>query len=114
MHLVIDIGNSSMKCGVFEQQSDGQYILTKVGSNTDVCVDSFIKLDEDIAPVSVMVSSVRKLETETLDWFTSKKWTLLSSGLKTGIDISYESPETLGMDRLAAVCGAKLLSEGKN
>lgn len=114
MHLVIDIGNSSMKCGVFEQQSDGNYILTKVGSNTDVCVDSFIKLEEEIAPLSVMVSSVRKLDVATLDWFASKSWTYLSPDTKTGFEINYESPETLGMDRLAAVCGASFLAEGKN
>lgn len=114
MQLVIDIGNSSMKCGVFEQQSDGNYVLTKVGSNTDVCVDTFIQLDEEIAPLAVMVSSVRKLDSITLDWFTSKKWTFLSSNTKTGININYESPETLGMDRLAAVAGASHLAEGKN
>jgi type III pantothenate kinase len=114
MHLVIDIGNSSLKCGVFEQQSDGNFVLTKVGSNTDVCVDTFIQLDEEIAPVSVMVSSVRKLGTDILDWFSSKKWSYLSSETKTGIKINYESPETLGMDRLAAVVGASYLAEGKN
>ncbi len=113
-HLVIDIGNSSMKCGVFERQSDGGYMLTRVGSNTDVCVDTFTQLDEEIAPLAVMVSSVRKLEAITLDWFASKNWTFLSSNTKTGINISYESPETLGMDRLAAVAGARHLAEGKN
>lgn len=114
MHLVIDIGNSSMKCGVFEQQSDGQYLLTKVGSNTDVSVDAFNQLNQEISPEAVMVSSVRKLNSDTIDWFASKNWTLLTSKTETGISISYESPETLGMDRLAAVCAAKYFSEGKN
>jgi type III pantothenate kinase len=63
----------------------------------------------------VLVSSVNHDPFEILSWNKSKgKKISLTSTLPLPIHVAYQTPYTLGVDRLAAVCGAQELFPDKN
>lgn len=103
MHnLCIDIGNSFTKCGIFlENEFITSYTFEKLESYQ---IDKYLK---DYSIHNVILSSVKKPDSVLLKSLR-KRWNLilLSPDLKLPITIKYESPNTLGQDRLAAVCGA--------
>jgi type III pantothenate kinase len=55
---------------------------------------------------SVLVSSVTLSASDILSWTSAKKKLQLTSSLPLPIQNQYKTPSTLGVDRLAAVCGA--------
>jgi type III pantothenate kinase len=100
MNLVVDSGNTRFKVGVF----DGSILTQK---------DYFIlpeELNEFMTKNSfdhVLVSSVNHDPHEILTWSaTTGKKIVLTSSLAFPITISYATPATLGVDRIAAACGA--------
>jgi type III pantothenate kinase len=108
MNLVIDIGNTRIKAGLFKNRE----LIRK---------ESFINLTElknfIIATQAdhILVSSVNHDPAEILSWSASSgKKISLTSSLPLPIRVVYQTPHTLGVDRLAAVCGAKELFPDKN
>lgn len=100
MNLVIDSGNTRIKVGLF----DGSELIKK---------ESFIDLNElkkFIGSVNfehVLASSVNHDPNEILSWSSSKgKKIALTSSLPLPVRVAYLTPGTLGVDRIAAVCGA--------
>jgi type III pantothenate kinase len=110
MNLAIDIGNTYTKIAVFKQDE-----LLHVEQYQDVdtaVIDNFV----DGYPVNrAIISSVKK---ENAGWQTrlAEKMpvTYFNRGMTTGIVNHYLTPETLGLDRLAAVIGARYLYPGKS
>jgi type III pantothenate kinase len=107
--LVIDIGNTLTKVAVFKQDEmlhAGQYPATDEKTLLDL-IDKY-NVDEAI------ISSVKK---ETEDWREAMGERIIlkyfNAEMATGINILYKTPETLGVDRLAAVIGAHKLYSGK-
>jgi type III pantothenate kinase len=110
-NLVIDIGNSYIKTGVF---------------NFDelIWTDSYTNLDEDILtgllseyqPEKAIISSVKKQHTETWEPYLSKHIPLVkfNADMATTVKNHYRTLQTLGLDRLAAVVGAMALYPGAN
>lgn len=110
MTLVIDIGNTYTKIAVFKQDE----LLH---------VEQFHTVDKDIPDNflsgyqvnKAIISSVKK---ENAEWQTvlAEKIPVMyfNSGMTKGIINHYLTPETLGLDRLAAVIGARYLYPGKN
>lgn len=108
MNLVVDSGNTRIKIGLFK---DRELIMKK----------SFLKLTElkDFMLASsadhLLVSSVNHDSTEILSWSNSTgKKISLTSLLSLPIRVAYQTPQTLGVDRLAAVCGAQDLFPTRN
>ncbi len=106
MYLNIDIGNTKIKTAVF----DKQYLLhykEHIGYN-----DLMDYINEQ-NPERIILSSVKKEESESQNLIRAiqEKHTLLIFNHQTPIPVEnlYETPATLGMDRLAAVIGAKTL-----
>ncbi|HNV29328.1 MAG TPA: type III pantothenate kinase [Cyclobacteriaceae bacterium] len=100
MNLVVDSGNTRFKVGVF----DGSALVLK---------EYFVvpeELKEFMTKNSfdhVLVSSVNHDPQEILTWSSSKgKKIVLTSSLTFPISVSYATPDTLGVDRIAAACGA--------
>ncbi len=100
MNLVIDSGNTRFKVGVF----DGSALIQKdffadaEGLKNFVAKSSF---------ENVLVSSVNHNPDEILAWPSiAGKKIKLTATVGLPITISYETPHTLGVDRLAAACGA--------
>jgi len=101
MNLAIDAGNTFIKAGFFE---DGKLIEKLVLAPTD----DLGFLQSKYQPHHIIFSSVSKSASELLG---SQFRNVLTLDYTTPVPITnlYETPETLGMDRLAEVIGAKVL-----
>jgi type III pantothenate kinase len=111
MTLVIDIGNTYTKIAVFKHDEllhTGQYQLIDTSF-----INGFLN---DYQVSKAIVSSVKKKD--IADWQTllAEKVPVINFniGMTSGIINHYGTPETLGLDRLAAVIGANYLYPGKN
>jgi type III pantothenate kinase len=107
-NLVVDIGNTSTKVGIFK---NAEWVEEYVFSGP-------IELEEFISAThadAMIVSSVRQHPNLLLERARHiPKHFLLTADLPLPILNAYATPETLGMDRLAAVCGARTLFPGEN
>ena len=107
MNLCIDIGNTSAKIGFFDQDK-----LIDVKQN--VTDRGIVKIVAESEPAHLMIGSVRKGIGKLLNNCKKKADTKILDYL-TPIPIlnQYESPETLGVDRIASMVGAWFLYPGK-
>ncbi|HEU5146948.1 MAG TPA: type III pantothenate kinase, partial [Chryseosolibacter sp.] len=101
MNLVIDSGNSAAKVGIFDHQN----LVDKLSFASHDNLRAFVRGTDC---ENVIVSSVRGDADEILSWAeNSERKFVLSKTLPLPINNLYATPETLGMDRLAGVCGAR-------
>jgi len=103
MYLTIDFGNTASKYALFSEEG----ILHSHGVYNDVA--DFV--DQDLK--GCIFSTVRK----EVPWLTGLDCPvhLFSSSMSLPLKMGYNTPETLGADRLAGVLGAKyLLERGSN
>lgn len=102
-NLVVDIGNTSSKVGIFKQHN---LVEERVFANQAT-------LNEYVASVqaqAAMIASVSKTYDAILPSTKHiKQVLLLTHQLPLPITNLYATPETLGVDRLAGVCGAAQL-----
>ena len=103
MNLIIDIGNTSTKLALF----DGRKKLNVYRINDLTCEE----LEKRFSGVNIeraIISSVRKLPPFIIDLVSANipYVHLLSHKSKLPFIIEYETPETLGPDRIAGVAGA--------
>jgi type III pantothenate kinase len=108
--LVIDIGNSRTKVAIF---NDLQLVRVDIVEDLDVG-DLTSYLDSGQITKSI-ISSVKE-EIAGFEEILRKRTNYIrfSARLNNGIDNQYKTPDTLGLDRLAAVIGAKALFFEKN
>ncbi len=99
LNLVIDCGNTLIKVAAF----DGRAIKEKFVFFNEGELKSFL---EDKSFRHVLVSSVSVSAEEVLNWTTAQTKLQLNTSLSLPIQILYKTPTTLGVDRIAAVCGA--------
>lgn len=91
--ILVDIGNSSVKT---TEVKDG--VFGKEATWSD-----FEEVAEIYSMIPMMISSVRKIESSRLGVLDAK---VLSYKTPMPILLDYETPETLGADRIAAAVGA--------
>ena len=103
MNLVIDSGNSAAKVGIFNHQ--------KLIEKLTFAVPEDLRAFMQSTPFeNLIISSVKADEALIGSWATkAKKTYVLANGLPLPVKNLYKTPETLGMDRLAGVCGAHQL-----
>ena len=103
MNLIVDIGNTAIKLAAI---SDGNIVdVIRANGWNDSSVVPFL-LKHGNFDYSI-VSSVRDEATpEFLETFIDKKLVLFSHKTQVPIANDYETPNTLGLDRLAAAIGA--------
>jgi type III pantothenate kinase len=100
MNLVIDHGNTRIKAASFS----GTKLHEKFLFATRQELKGFLS---DHPFEHSIVSSVNHSSQEVLNWIkTSGEKLSLSTELQLPVKILYATPDTLGVDRLAAVCGA--------
>ena len=111
MNLIIDIGNSSTKLAVYRD-----YKKLSVSRINEISCEELEKELSGYKIKRAIVSSVRDLPPFVTDLITSNIPAVhfLSYKSKLPFKIKYETPETLGTDRIAAVAGAFRLFEGDN
>jgi type III pantothenate kinase len=111
MNLAIDIGNSRAKTGLFvngKLVKDGVY---------DSFTQGTLKLifKENPGIVNSILCSVTNYPVAIKSFLSSHShFVELSPETSVPVKIAYKTPKTLGMDRLAAVCGANALYQRKN
>jgi type III pantothenate kinase len=103
MNLVIDSGNSAAKVGIFEHQT----LMEKLSFPEEKDLERFLG---SVNPGNVIISSVKTNSQLISSWInTSAKTFVLDHTLPLPINNLYKTPATLGVDRLAGVCGAQQL-----
>jgi type III pantothenate kinase len=111
VNLIVEQGNTKLKAAVF----DGGLIVSSVfGDSGDYSIINQLIENNDIT--QVIISSVVDVENYFVDDLKSYVSTVIFLDETTPVPITvrYETPETLGKDRLAAVTGAHFLQPGKN
>lgn len=107
MNLAVDYGNSAAKVAIFDQHE-----LTEKHTFTRV---EDLKRFLSTSPVeNLIISSVMVQAEAILQDSTAKNKFILSPILPLPVNILYATPQTLGVDRLAASCGAIQLFPGKD
>ena len=96
MNLCIDIGNTSIKVAVFDKD---QLILVK----SEVESSKILGLIQTYNISSCIISKVGNADIEDLGVPTH----FLTHKTKLPIILDYKTPESLGMDRIAAMCAAE-------
>lgn len=105
MNAAIDIGNSSVKIGFFSEENLIEVITCKLQNISETMSDK----DLD----GVIISSVQKTSDQILEKIREKCKQLLFLDAQTTLPfaLNYDTPQTLGVDRLAAIAGALLHSD---
>jgi len=108
-NLVIDIGNTFTKIAVFSQDK-----LLQAEHYAVIESSTLLKLIDQYQVDKAIISSVKK-EIEGWRGELEKKADLkyFNVAMTAGIHNQYKTPQTLGLDRLAAVIGASKLYPGK-
>lgn len=107
MNIVIDIGNTRCKAGVFE---DNKLLASAVMPLAEL--GDYI---EQNGPDRIMFCAVRPLPSDLIArWKAVCPTEQLTYQSRIPVKIQYDTPETLGMDRLAAVCGARVIFPKRN
>lgn len=111
MNLVIDIGNSSAKVAVVHPHSGATELLETVPELTGDLLDSIFTRFPEIR--KAILSTTRHTDRAVEHRIESRVETFIHFDASTPIPIGnrYETPQTLGPDRLAAAAGAWSLSE---
>lgn len=103
MNLVVDSGNSAVKVGIFDDLA----LQDKLSFDSWDDLGLFL---EKTSHENVLMSSVKTDAQAILGRaVNAKKKFALTSDLPLPIQNRYSTPASLGMDRLAAVCGARQL-----
>lgn len=106
MILALDIGNHTIKAGIFKDgQLNNRYTLSDTDELTAITNGNTFD--------HVVLSTVR---TQDLSFFTThfEKVLVLDNSVTLPFVNRYQTPETLGSDRLAGVAGAQAMAPGKN
>ena len=117
MLLMLDIGNTNMKAGLFEGKKllHSWRLSTRRNYTSDEMGVFFVNLftHEDLSPdvvEGILLSSVVPTLNFTVehmcrDYFHQNP-VLVAPGIRTGIDIKYENPRELGSDRICNAVAA--------
>ena len=109
LKLIIDIGNSLIKIGLFQEKNK---VRSKEFQNINLAkVKDFVQ-DQPI--VKAILSSVREIDKDILGVVNYYKALVLDEHVSLPIKVNYKSPNTLGKDRLSGVVGASYLYPGNN
>ncbi|MBL6445014.1 type III pantothenate kinase [Fulvivirga sp. 29W222] len=100
MNLALDFGNTFTKAGLFKGDELIEVIKVMELSEID-------KVIADFHPEHVIVSSVSKSIEDIQQKLNGIPTTILRPDLPLPFKIGYKTPQTLGLDRIAAVAGAQ-------
>ena len=109
MNLTIDIGNSSVKIGCFTNGPEPDAFRR-------VAHDEWLAVAQSLRPAHAIVSSVTEDAATWASWLSGMAKTVLVLGHALPLPFAnrYQTPRTLGTDRLAGVAGAQALFPGRS
>jgi type III pantothenate kinase len=106
MNLIIDFGNTVAKAALFNGNE-----LKKVIK--PIALEELVSLYQSIEPEKIIISST-SLPSAKIQEYLGGKGMILSHKTKLPFKLDYKTPETLGLDRIAAVAGAYFKFPDKN
>ena len=111
VNLVVDIGNSSVKIGIFDQEKLMEVIRQDKFDYSDI-----EQLTTRYSLSNLVVCSVRNRDIPERDSLSRQfgHYLELTSQTPLPIENHYKTPETLGKDRIAAVVGGRALYPKRN
>jgi type III pantothenate kinase len=103
MNLIIDIGNSRVKIAVFNKS---KLVHTEIFT-IETLLENVLKIIEKYACKYAIISSVIGLDSKEIEFLKSKITLFeLNSETKIPFENKYETPKTLGVDRIALIASA--------
>src|ERR1700677_147724 len=111
MNLAIDIGNSRVKTGLFAKGK-----LLKNNAYDSFSLSTLQSIFKENSGIDhAILCSVKKYPAGVKKFLSShSRFIELNYKTPVPVKIGYKSPKTLGMDRLAAICGAYAISKKGN
>ncbi len=110
MYLTIDMGNTATKLVLFEQD---ELVYSKIVKA--LSVPETRRIVKRLEPKAIILSTVIKTPEPLLKVLKmQKRFIQLSANTRLPIKNRYETPKTLGKDRLAGIIGAAALFPGRN
>ena len=111
MNLIIDIGNSIAKIAVFDE---GQ--MVEICRDNNQSLDSLPMLCNKYSIQKGIIASVITISETIREQLKKLPFSIMELNYRTPVPVSvhYKTPETLGMDRLAATVGANYLKPNKD
>jgi len=105
-NVVVDYGNSAAKVGIFT----GDALLARHVFADAEALKSFL---QNFSAAGIIISSVNRDAAQVAEWaaHVTRKF-ILTPALPLPIRNRYATPATLGVDRIAGVCGALQLHPG--
>jgi type III pantothenate kinase len=110
MILVFDIGNTRVKCGLFE---NGKLTSLKILDDEKSIISFINETNFEDSCICSVSSTMTELISKTIRDKSRNNPFIISVNNKTNIKIKYNTPGTLGMDRICSLEGALLLVEEK-
>ncbi|MCL5130179.1 type III pantothenate kinase [Algibacter sp. L4_22] len=112
MHLIVDVGNSFVKLAVFKED----LLMDKQVVNLDNVLKEIKQLKNKYLEIKkAIISSVGRLtKRDTVAISKLFDLTILNSETKLPFTNLYETPKTLGVDRIALVCASVKQFPNKN
>lgn len=110
MNIVIDQGNSFCKVGFYDIRD--QLVLVKIVPQ--LSLDELKTLFGQFKPLKGIISSVKSIDLSVLHFLEEnlKQFIAFDSNTSVPLKNTYETPQTLGLDRIAAAVGAWFLKPG--
>lgn len=111
MNLAIDIGNSRVKTGLFHKGK-----LVKSNTYTSFGPGELKSIFRETPDIETSIlCSVKKYPAALKKILAvNSRFIELTAQIPVPVKVAYKSPLTLGMDRLAAVCGAQFIIKKRN
>lgn len=117
MILGIDIGNTNIVVGLLEKtdikmsnriSTDKKKTSFEIFSQLETMLEFFkVNINEiEGAILSSVVPEITLQVSEAIEHLINKKPLIVGPGIKTGLNIKIDNPQTLGSDRVADACGA--------
>ena len=111
MNLVADIGNTRSKIGVFVDDKLTANIAIEKDSDAKI-LDTFLKPFSDVQ--HIIISLVGNEDRDISSFYPDIPITKLTSKTPLPIALSYDTPDTLGADRIAISVGANYRFRNEN
>ncbi len=125
MILALDVGNSQIYCGVFEQEKlIVQFRHASTGRSSSDEIGVFLRgalRENNVLPELIKIIAISSVVPElnySLRACAQKYFKIepmiMKPGIKTGLKIAYKDPKQVGSDRIADAMGAVKLFPGRN
>ncbi len=112
MNLIIDIGNTRVKLGFFDES---HFLKKEIFLKKDFTLDVLLEIERKHTIIHRILTNSGELQGDILAFLSEKKnFILLSAETPLPIINKYATPKTLGKDRLAGAVAATVLFPNEN